>query len=718
MDKLILLFFVPVNIILALFILLNNPKSWTNRLFSAFIFALTFYLTVNTELYAFSSFTIKLFFARSISVAGVIINILVFLFLYTFPEDKITLRKIISYPLFVLTYLLALGASIGLVFANIVVNNNVVTPVPGILMPFFLLHTLLLVVGGIIIVFIRYVRSKGIVKNRIKYVILSFIILFLLIIVLNFILPVFFKIGFFVPLLPIYILLFNIIISYAVVKQRFLDIRVVVARTVTYTLLVVTFATFYAFSFIIFGRMIFGVETKDVEVIISTILALIMAFSFQPLRLLFQKLTNRLFYKDNYDSQLLMSNMGKIMATTLDLSNLVEKLMIELFSQMKIVTGSFILVRDSSIIWFKGGGDHQSLEFNEKEITYLIDYATKKNGENVIVFEELTESIEKNIMRKYNIEILLPLIVESQPIGAMLFGQKASGDIYAGNDIEVLKIISPELAIAVKNSLSYDEIKRFNITLEEEVNKATTELQTANIRLKELDKLKDEFVSVASHELRTPMTAIKSYIWMVLNKPGQELNEKLREYLNIAYTSTERLLHLVENMLTISRIEGNRLQLSYSKFDFVKMIDQLHKELIINATEKTIDFKLVTKFKSIPYEGDEDRLREAIQNLVGNALKFTPQKGTITITLDKNNDQVIISIFNSGSYISKANIPKLFGKFNKLEESYTNKTQESGTGLGLYICKQIVEMHKGRIDVTSDENSGTTFAIYLPILKK
>ncbi|MDO8610899.1 MAG: HAMP domain-containing sensor histidine kinase, partial [bacterium] len=84
----------------------------------------------------------------------------------------------------------------------------------------------------------------------------------------------------------------------------------------------------------------------------------------------------------------------------------------------------------------------------------------------------------------------------------------------------------------------------------------------------------------------------------------------------------------------------------------------------------------------------------------------------------KNNDQVIISIFNSGSYISKANIPKLFGKFNKLEESYTNKTQESGTGLGLYICKQIVEMHKGRIDVTSDENSGTTFAIYLPILKK
>ncbi|MDO8741830.1 MAG: HAMP domain-containing sensor histidine kinase, partial [Candidatus Roizmanbacteria bacterium] len=284
----------------------------------------------------------------------------------------------------------------------------------------------------------------------------------------------------------------------------------------------------------------------------------------------------------------------------------------------------------------------------------------------------------------------------NKPAGVIIFGLGEDQISYPyWNDL-IIRL--PEVvSIAIDNALLYQQIEK------------------DNEQLKELDRLKDEFVSVASHELRTPMTAIKSYLWMALNKSVKELDPQVKQEIEIAYGSTERLLKLVQDMLTISRIEGKRLQLQKDEFNFNEISQQAYDELSITAKEKKITFTFNLPEKPILIVGDKEKLREVLQNIIGNALKFTPPQGNINFSISENEKNLNIEVANSGSYIPPEELPKLFQKFNRLNIESTNKEGAAmGTGLGLYITKQIVEMHNGTIDVTSDEKEGTAFHLKIP----
>jgi len=245
--------------------------------------------------------------------------------------------------------------------------------------------------------------------------------------------------------------------------------------------------------------------------------------------------------------------------------------------------------------------------------------------------------------------------------------------------------------------------------------KLSADLEKANIRLRELDKLKDEFVSIASHELRTPMTAIKSYLWLAINKPGQILSEQLKKYLNIAYNSTERLIHLVQNMLTISRIEGKRLEINIVKVNLNSLINEIYDELKIQADQKQINFIFNSTSHDLVINADQEKLSEVIQNIIGNALKFTPNHGKVTIFLRDKQNTIEVSINDTGPGISKENQAKLFQKFGQIENTpYVKSSQASGTGLGLYITKQILALHHGNIWVESELGKGSMFIFSLP----
>ena len=286
-------------------------------------------------------------------------------------------------------------------------------------------------------------------------------------------------------------------------------------------------------------------------------------------------------------------------------------------------------------------------------------------------------------------------------------------------------IIGPEMAIVATNALSFEEIKEFAVTLKEEVTRATSKLRTANERLLELDKLKDEFVSLASHELRTPMVSIRNYIWMVLNGKGGKVNPKQREYLRRAYDSTSRLSRLVNSMLNLSRIESGRVILSVEQADIRSVIRDVMTEIGIRADKMGIKLSLRQKVESLRTGEvvqlpsviiDLDKIKEVLINLIGNSLKFTPSGGTIMISLAVDREHVLVSITDSGIGLEKDQIPKLFQKFSMLRESYsTNATMAQGTGLGLYICKSIIELHGGKIWVESEgHRKGSTFKFTLP----
>ena len=295
-----------------------------------------------------------------------------------------------------------------------------------------------------------------------------------------------------------------------------------------------------------------------------------------------------------------------------------------------------------------------------------------------------------------NTFFVYPLIVRNMVIGTFVAGIDSDASLGFDEGKDLLDRLPNVISIALDNAILYQTIKK------------------TNERLKELDKLKDDFVSIASHELRTPMTAIKSYLWMALNKV-KELDPKVKGYLSIASISTDRLIKLVANMLTISRIEGKRLELAISEFTLQDLIQSVSDELSIKAHEQNIHLKICTPKKKIILHADRDKLHEVIQNLVGNSLKFTPAQGTITVSARQKGREVEVSVADTGPGMSSADQSKLFHKFGLMGSSYSKTSNASGTGLGLYITKQILALHKGKIWVESKLGEGSTFFFTLPL---
>ena len=291
-----------------------------------------------------------------------------------------------------------------------------------------------------------------------------------------------------------------------------------------------------------------------------------------------------------------------------------------------------------------------------------------------------------------------------------------SGEMYSEQDIKVLEIFGPEISVAVQNAKSFEEIKQFNVTLHQEVERATHDLKEANEHLKELDQLKDEFVSLASHELRTPMTIIKNYLWMLSNDTKNPLETKQKEYVDRSYSSVNRLINLVNDMLNVSRIESGRFTINLEKTDVTTLANETVKDILPRAQELGITLVFHDAQKTMkPVLADPERIKQVLINLIGNALKFTPQNGRISVWLEAGTAEAIVHVTDTGKGLRVEDISKLFQKFSIAGNQNLRKLNSQGTGLGLYLSKSIINLHKGKIGVYSKgEEHGTTFTFTLP----
>jgi len=303
--------------------------------------------------------------------------------------------------------------------------------------------------------------------------------------------------------------------------------------------------------------------------------------------------------------------------------------------------------------------------------------------------------------------VVFPMIVRREIIGAMAIGLDKPFESISAYKKDLLNRLVSTTGIAIDNALLYQKIHE------------------ANERLKQLDVLKDEFVSVASHELRTPMTAIKSYLWLALAGKGGKLSEKLKFYLDRSYTSANRLIKLINDMLNVSRIESGRMSFEIQKTEVLVLVEEIIGEVKPRADELGVSIimptpKDVSKMNLPSVLADPDKIKEILMNLIGNSLKFTPKKGSITISFEKKDSMVTINITDTGEGIEKDDIPKLFQKFSLVRGSYqTNKQSSQGTGLGLYICKMIMKEHGGDIwAISKGRGKGATFGFSLKTYTK
>lgn len=274
-----------------------------------------------------------------------------------------------------------------------------------------------------------------------------------------------------------------------------------------------------------------------------------------------------------------------------------------------------------------------------------------------------------------------------------------------------------------KRTKELEEQNKKLTTLTEENTRANEELKNAlrllgdaNAKLQELDKVKDEFVSITSHELRTPMTAIRSYAWMALHRSDTPLSKTMEKYLVRVLISTERMINLVNDMLNISRIESGRVEISPEQVDMISLCRDIVDEVYYSkSTVKDIQITLLEE-KLPKVFADPEKLRQVLINVVGNAVKFSPHGGKVTIGFFTDGKTVETYVKDQGPGITKEDLGRLFQKFGRLDNTYTDAATVPGSGLGLFISKSLIELMRGRIWASSEGlGKGATFTIAMPV---
>lgn len=231
---------------------------------------------------------------------------------------------------------------------------------------------------------------------------------------------------------------------------------------------------------------------------------------------------------------------------------------------------------------------------------------------------------------------------------------------------------------------------------------------------REIDRMKTDFISSVSHELRTPLTSIKAYTETILRDPGMP-DEQKREFLVTIDKESNRLAELVNGLLEISRLDAGHIEVIKKNIDVAEVVEQIILSLKCAAESKNIVLEKNIR-ESIPkLWGHESRIRSLISNLINNAIKFTPDGGKVRIGIDQNDDNMEISVSDTGIGIPEDEIPHIFERFYRVHQP---GKQIPGTGLGLAIVKEIAALHGGKADVTSEIGKGTTFRITLPLIEQ
>ena len=238
------------------------------------------------------------------------------------------------------------------------------------------------------------------------------------------------------------------------------------------------------------------------------------------------------------------------------------------------------------------------------------------------------------------------------------------------------------------------------------------DLSAQNERLRELDRLKDEFIALVSHELRTPLTSIRGYTELLLDGEAGDLTDEQRRFLSVVERNSHRLLHLVGDLLFLAQVEAGKLVLDVDALDLGAVASESIETARPEAEAKGITLTLATG-PVPPIAGDRARIAQLLDNLVSNAVKFTPKKGRVDVRIGAVENQAVLEVRDSGMGIPAGEQEFLFDRFFRTTTATEQAIQ--GTGLGLAISKAIVEAHAGRITVASEEGTGTTFRVTLPL---
>jgi signal transduction histidine kinase len=271
----------------------------------------------------------------------------------------------------------------------------------------------------------------------------------------------------------------------------------------------------------------------------------------------------------------------------------------------------------------------------------------------------------------------------------------------------VLETIANAMVIAIDNALRFEEIQKFNITLEKKVEDATRRLQRANDKLVALDQTKDDFISMASHQLRTPLTSVKGYLSMVLEGDAGKVNPKQAKLLDQAFISSQRMVYLIADLLNVSRLRTGKFVIEATEVNLADVVEGEVTQLIPTAAARGLKLTYHKPKSSPALMLDETKIRQVIMNFIDNAIYYTPAGGNIDVYLRDNGRFIEYMVKDSGIGVPKSEQHNLFTKFFRAGNA--RKARPDGTGLGLFMAKKVIVAQGGAVLFNSAEGKGSTF---------
>ncbi|MCC7018642.1 MAG: tetratricopeptide repeat protein [Ardenticatenales bacterium] len=289
-------------------------------------------------------------------------------------------------------------------------------------------------------------------------------------------------------------------------------------------------------------------------------------------------------------------------------------------------------------------------------------------------------------------EVALPLVARGELVGVLDLQDRAVGR-FAQADIDALLALSGQIAVAIQNARLFQEV------------------QTTAERLREVDRLKSEFLANMSHELRTPLNSIIGYAELILMGLGTDVDPAAREDIEAIHDNGQQLLHLINDLLDLARIEAGQMRLEPEPVGAAELLERARVTNAGLLVGRPIDMHVVAAPDVPPIQGDRVRLGQILNNLVGNAVKFTPA-GHVWLRCYGEGDEVCLEIEDTGPGISESDVAAIFRPFRHADSPFTRRAR--GAGLGLAITLFLVELHNGAIEVKSRPGVGTVFTVRLP----
>ncbi|HFD39909.1 MAG TPA: GAF domain-containing protein, partial [Anaerolineae bacterium] len=488
--------------------------------------------------------------------------------------------------------------------------------------------------------------------------------------------------------------------AFAILRYHLLDVDLVVNRSMVYAVLTAALAALYLLLITFLSNALGIAAGSGNYTIIVFISALLIGLLVNPLRARLQKAVDRLFFRQQLDFQDSLIRWSHQLSTSIRFSD-VARLLIQEVPQQLLIADAWLLVLDEEESRFAAlpspGGEKADQEASPvPDLSIPASHplaAPLLQGEDVLVLGEIgmdrpgqwSDDWIPSSWREAGVCVALPLISGGQMVGIYLVGAKLSGDIYQRQELDLLRTLANQAAIAIANARFYEQVHTFSQEMETKVRERTQELR--------------DFISAVYHELSTPMTAIRGYTELLMGEEGELPEARKRRYLQVVHRNVQRLMRLVADLSDVARIEDGRLTIHPEPLRLRDVVQGTVTSLSSMVEEKGLRLAVNLDPEDAIVLGDEQRVGQILTNLLTNACRYTPAGGRITVTAQRMDGVVEITVRDTGIGIRADELGRIFDRFYRSDHPFVR--EQAGTGLGLAITKSLVEMHGSRLWVKS-----------------